>query len=172
MAISEAKNPANRGPVRGERKRIPLSAPRRRLEAPEIEGYHTHWFLEGNIPAALQAWYEFVDQAEADLNEMRIGADAAASGSSDLGSQVSVTYGTDVKGEPQRLILMKISKDLYLQDRRELAGRNASMLESIFRGEKILTESGEKGEDQGSRYVDPDRTSLRSRALFQRPVRK
>lgn len=171
---SEVKmtNPANSLPEKGRRKRIPLSTPRRRLETPDIEGYHTHWFLEQNIPAALQAWYEFVDQKETELNEMRVGADASASGSSDLGSQVSLTYGMDPKGEPQRLILMKIKLDYYLEDQREVAGRNAGMLESIFRGEKILTESGEKGEDQTSRYVDKDKTVLRSRALFQRPVRK
>jgi hypothetical protein len=165
-------NPANSGEEKGKRKRIPLSTPQLRLEVPEIPGYKTYWFREINVPRALQAWYTFVDEKEIPLNQRGIGTDTQISGSNDLGSNVSITHGVDEKGNPDRLVLMKIQLEYWLEDQKTIAERNASTLETIFRGEKILTESGERADDQNARYVDPDRTSFRGRALFQRPVRK
>lgn len=159
-------NPANsEAKPKSERIRIPMSVPVRALETPEIPGYHTHWFKETNIPRAKQAWYEFVAWDEVPVNQRNVGTDKSITGNTDLGSYISIAD----RGSPERLYLMKLKEELWLDDRKKIDERNAAILGGIFRGE-VIVDSGPEGETKGSkdhRYVDPDRTYER-RALFAR----
>ncbi len=162
----EPNNPANATvePKGNRAMRIPMSVPMRKLEVPEIPGYHSHWIKESNIPRALQAWYEFVEFDEVPINQRGVGTDTEITGNTDLGSRVSIQAGVGADGRAERLVLMKLREDLWLEDRAKIDGRHAAMMGQIFRGEKIIGTERDNAEDQGSRYVDPDRT----RALFNR----
>jgi hypothetical protein len=164
--LIDPNNPGNATsePARNRAERVPMSVPVRRLETPEIPGYHSHWFKESNISRALQAWYEFVGFDEVPVNQRNVGTDTMVSGNTDLGSHVSISAGIDGQGKPERLTLMKLKEEYWLADRAKIDGRNASILGSIFRGEKILGSETDKEDDQGTRYVDRERT----KALFNR----
>ena len=157
-------NPANaEAKPKHDRIRIPMSVPVRALEVPDIPGYHTHWVKESNIPRALQAWYQFVEDREVPMNQRGVGTDKSISGNTDLGTRISIVSG----GE--RLFLMKLAMEEWLSDRKKIDERNAQIMSGIFRGEQII-DSGPNGERQGTtdqRYVDPDRTFNRP-ALFNR----
>lgn len=166
-------NPANVAPEpKGNRKtRIPMSVPMRKLEVPDIAGYHLHWIKESNIPRALAAWYEFVDFDEVPINQRGVGTDTEISGNTDLGSRISISAGIGADSKPERLYLMKLAEQHWLEDRKKIDERNATQLSGIFRGEKIL-DKGEVNPDVAeTRYVDKDRTFER-RALFQRRRQK
>jgi hypothetical protein len=167
--ILKPNNPANSSPEpKGERAaRIPMSVPLRKLEVPEIPGYHTHWIKESNIPRALQAYYTFVGQDEVPVNQRNPGTDTTVSGNTDLGSQVSIMAGTDGSGKPERLVLMKLEEQYWQEDRAKIDRRNASVMESVFRGEKIIGDESQAGGNLDRRYVDTQRTHV-SPALFNR----
>jgi hypothetical protein len=105
----EKLNPASKSDtLTAERKRIPMSVPVQKLEAPDIPGYHLHWFTgtPERIQRALDAGYEFVDDAEAGLNNTTLGGTSTRTGNTDMGSRVSVVSGNEVglDGQPVRLI--------------------------------------------------------------------
>jgi hypothetical protein len=162
-------NPANAEakPV-ADRIRIPMSVPMRKLEAPEIPGYHTHWVKESNVSRALQAWYEFVDEKEVPLNQHGVGTDKSISGNTDLGSHISIVAGIGANGQPERLILMKLKEEYWLADRKKIDERNAQIMGSIFRGETILDKGPVSQDVKEHRYVDPERTYRREPPLFSR----
>jgi len=148
------------------RKRIPMSVPIRKLEVPEMPGWHLHWFLEKNVPRALQAGYEFVDFNEVPTNQTGLGNDVRSSGSADLGDRVRVLSGVTENSHPEYLVLMKLPEEFWLEDRRKIDEINAARMGVIFRGEKILDSEDLKvsSDDQALRYVKT--------ALFNRPTRK
>jgi hypothetical protein len=164
--ILTPNNPANKTvEPKGNRKhRVPMSVPMRKLEVPEIPGFHLHWIKESNIPRAIQACYEFVEFNEVPVNQRNVGTDTEISGNTDLGSHVSISAGIGADGRPERLVLMKLPEDLWVEDRAAIDGRHASIMSGIFRGETILGTEKDKPGDEGTRYVDPERT----RALFNR----
>lgn len=150
-----------------------MSVPTRRLEATDIPGFHLHWFVDRNIHRAIQAGYEFVDDKEVELNQHGVATSSEISGNADMGSRVRVVAGEGQDGKGEYLTLMKIKEEWFREDQAALEKRNASILEQIFRGEKIYTAEGELQEDKNLRYIDRDRTSYQpSPALFQRPTRK
>jgi hypothetical protein len=170
----EGQNPANDKPeTKGNRRaRIPMSVAMRKLETPQIPGYHTHWIKTSNIPRALAAWYEFVEDFEVpQINQRNPGINTEISGNTDLGSRVSIAAGIGADDKPERLYLMKLPEDLWLEDRAKIDGRNASMMGQIFRGEKILDKDEVSDSVKDTRYVDMKRTKER-RALFSRPRQK
>jgi hypothetical protein len=150
------------------KKRISMSTPTRRLEVPEIAGWHLHWFLENRVPRALQAGYIFVEFDELPVNQRGIANDTTVSGNMDLGSRVRQIGGRDESGEPEHLVLMKLKEEWWLEDRAAIDEKNARMMSSIFRDEQILGAEKDILDDQGTRYVDRSRT----KALFNRPPRK
>ena len=158
-AVASAAAPA-------ARKRIPMSVPVRKLEVPDLPGYHLHWFLEKNVPRAIQAAYEFVDFQELPINQTMLGSDVRSSGSADLGDRVRVLSGVSELSHPEYLVLMKLRQEYWLEDRAEIDRITASRLAPIFRGEKILDsdELQVSSDDQALRYVKT--------ALFNRPTRK
>lgn len=130
-----------------------------RLEVPKKDGFHRHWF-RGNperIARAQKAGYRFVDAAEVHINNHDLGGDAKASGSTDLGTRVSVISGDDLDttGQPGRLYLMECPNHLYEMGKRILDERNEGVAEAL-RGGKIGAGQGETGETQvdvNNRYV-------------------
>lgn len=171
--ILTPNNPANAEvePKRNRANRVPMSVPSRKLETPEIPGYHSHWIKESNVPRALQAWYEFVSYDEVPVNQRGFATSMDVTGNTDLGSQVSISAGIGADGRPERLILMKLAEDLWLADRKAIDERNASIVGSIFRGEKIIDKDQVSADVSETRYVKREETSFRP-ALFQRRRKK
>lgn len=155
-------NPANREvQTKAERKRIPMSVPVQKLAAPDIPGYHLHWF--NNDPARIQraqeGGYEFVDAKEIALGSMSLGSESAVSGNTDLGSQVSVVAGQKVgpDGQAARLVLMKIKEEWWLEDQALIEQRNGQVVTALTEG-VVGSEKDKPGETR-LRYVG-SRTSL------------
>ena len=104
---------------------IPMSVPQLRLAVPEKPGWHRHWFVRKNVARALKAGYTFVDQDDVEINNPDVAGEISTSGSTDLGTRVSMLAGGFVEGttEPDRLYLMEMP-----QERRD---RHAAMLEEV-----------------------------------------
>lgn len=160
-----ASNPAS--PAKEpDRQRIPMSVPSRKLEVAEIPGWHLYWFLESNIPRAIQGGYEFVQANEVQLNQQNVATDRSVSGNADLGGQVKIVAGASERGGAEHLVLMKIKEEWYNVDRKQIEARNQSVLEAIFRGE--LAEGAKVSPaDAGKTYLTEG-----SKPLLQRPRRK
>lgn len=156
-------NPANAiNKPAAERKRIPMSVPQRKLEAPEIPGYVCYWMLgtPSRLQQAERAGYEFVDEKEVMINSTTLGNAADISGSTDMGSRVSIGAGEQVgtDGQPVRLYLMKIRKDWYAESQAIAEQRNDSIADAL-RGGKLGSEKDARG-DTAMRYIDPSRTKI------------
>ncbi len=170
-ASPEAKkddNPANVQGVITEKNRIPFSTPMQKLEVPPgtCPGYHLHWFNGDSIriQRALQAGYEFVTQDEVQLNDTALGGDGLKSGSTDMGSKVSrVCGGGDIApdGQPNRLYLMKIKQEWWIEDQKQVQKRNAAIAEALTAGTTGVGDSRtrENSTDARQRYLD-QRTKL------------
>jgi hypothetical protein len=161
MAI-EKLNPASPPKGDAERKRIPMSVPVQRLEAPEIPGYHLHWFTGSpeRLQRAIDGGYEFVDEREMKINNVSIGGESTRSGNTDMGSRVSVVSGQEVgkDGQPTRLILMKIKQEWWEEDQKLVEGRNEQVAAAL-RGGLMGAEKDAPG-DTRLRYVDKARTAI------------
>jgi hypothetical protein len=135
----------------------PMTSAVLRLEVPKKDGFHRHWF-RGNperIARAQKAGYRFVDASEVDINNHDLGGDAKASGSTDLGTRVSVISGDDVDttGQPGRLYLMECPEHLYQISKRILDDRNEGVAEALRGGKIGAGSGGETAVDQEKRYV-------------------
>ncbi len=156
--MSENNNPANDEYEIPEGFQ-PMDSATQRLEVKKRDGYHRHWF-RGNperIARAQKAGYRFVDQEDVTINNFDLAGDAKATGSSDLGSRVSVISGDDLDNtnQPGRLYLMECPNHLYDISKNILEERNESVAAAL-RGGKIGAESPETGEtraDSNKRYV-------------------
>lgn len=161
MAI-EKLNPATNERSAAERKRIPMSVPVQRLEAPEIPGYHLHWFVGSaeRLQRAIDGGYEFVDEKELKINNVSLGGDSTRSGNTDMGSRVSVVSGQEVgkDGQPTRLILMKIKQEWYEEDQKLVDQRNEQVAASLRGG--LLGADSDSPTDRANRYVDKARTQI------------
>lgn len=171
-------NPANAAPREaGMRKRIPMSVPMRKLEVPELPGFHLYWFVDRNVPRALQGGYEFVEVDELPVTQRNVANDSDTSGSVDLGARVRVTSGLGEDGRPEGLVLMKIREEWYREDQRILEERNAKVLSAIFQGEAIYGSEKLTKDDDDKVYIKKGNTSFdpssgKLKPLFQRPTRK
>ena len=170
MAL-EKLNPATRSSAIGERKRVPMSVPVQRLEAPDIPGYHLHWFngTAERIQRAFDGGYEFVDERELKINNVSLGGDSAVSGNTDLGSRVSVVSGQMLGngGQPTRSILMKIKQEWFEEDQKLVDGRNEQVAAAL-RGGLLGAEKDAPG-DTALRYLDKARTKIPDLFLPKRP---
>jgi hypothetical protein len=148
------------------RKRIPMSVPQRKLEVPEIPGYHLHWFREINVPRALQAAYEFVKMDELPINQLNTASSVDSSGNTDLGTNVRVIGAVTELNHPEYLVLMKLREEYWREDRQEIDAQAARRMQAIFRDEVIL--------DDPNHPADADTKALRyvKTAVFNRPTRK
>lgn len=157
MAITPI-NPASRSSG-AERKRIPMSVPVQKLSVPDIPGYHLHWFrgTPDRVERALAGGYEFVDEAETEVNDAGLGGTSTRTGNTDLGSRVSVLAGSEIgaDGQPVRLLLMKIKQEWYEEDQKLVEERNESTIDMLLGGSQSAG-----GGDGSNRYVDRQRTNL------------
>ncbi len=131
-----------------------MSVPTLRLQVPDKPGFFRYWFRgdAARIQRAKQAGYRFVDQSEVNVNNFDLGGDAKNSGSTDMGSLVSITSGdeTDANGNPNRLILMEISNELYARGQAYLVDRNDEVARALRAG--LLGADGEDTSDKRARY--------------------
>ncbi len=156
--ITAAKNPANGDTATAfgvtRENRIAMNTPERKLEVPEIEGFHLHWFLEDNIPKAINAGYEFVRPEEVPTADRSIGGRTEGSTSEDIGGdRISQVGGRDAAGQPVQLVLMKIRKEWYFDDQRVIAERNKQIVNQIFRRKQAMKSPGESPADYDKRYT-------------------
>lgn len=162
MALDKLNPATLPGKTAAERKRIPMSVPVQRLEAPEIAGYHLHWFTGSSerLQRALDGGYEFVDEREMKINNVALGGESTRSGNTDMGSRVSVVSGQEVgkDGQPTRLILMKIKQEWFEEDQKLVEERNEKVAASL-RGGLLGSENDGYGDTQ-HRYVDKARTQI------------
>jgi hypothetical protein len=166
-------NPANKTPeAPGARRRIPMSVPLRRLQVPEIPGYHPYWFNEDQVPRAIQGGYEFVEWNEVPVNQRSVATSLDVSGNQDLGSRIRVVSGLGGDNKPIPLVLMKIKREWYEEDRALIAQSNAKQIKGIFRGERILGAEQASAEDQERMYVKKDMTHIGSREEPVMPQRR
>lgn len=161
--MTKESNPANiESKTAAERKRIPMNIPVQKLQVDEIPGYVLYWFRNdpGRVQRALRAGYEFVEENEIQVNYTGLGSDSASSGNTDMGSRVSVVSGDDISsdGQPARLVLMKIKKELHEEDlaaQARINDRVAASLRGDFETGKI---GAENDPEPGLRYVDKTRS--------------
>lgn len=148
-AANPANAPAKQLPTR---ERIPMSLPVQKLAVPEIPGWHCHW-MRGDpqrINQALRAGYTYVDQDEVDMSTFGVANGPGDSGHSDLGTRVSFISGREADGGVERLYLMKLPMEYWLQDQ----GKYAEMQEQTaaqLRGQKGFIEAGG---DNSNRYAN------------------
>lgn len=138
------------------RTRIPLSAPRLKLDAPKIPGFVLQWFADrpGRIRQAQEAGYVFVTPEEISLNEHNVANDVLGDGNTDMGDRVSTYGGVAESGQAERLYLMKIQEAWWKEEQKVIADRNESVAEAIRGG---MTVGGgnphENREDANLRYL-------------------
>jgi hypothetical protein len=143
-----AENPAN-GKEKRTAARIPMSTPTRALEVPELPGFHMHWFLERNVGRALKGGYEYVDAGEVDVNNRSVADDLSLSGSTDMGSRISIIGSVDEMGKAENLYLMKIRQEWYEADQQVLAKRNDGVAQALRTG--LIGAEGDP--ERHTRYV-------------------
>ena len=169
MAITPI-NPATATKA-AERKRIPMSVPVQKLEAPDIPGYHLHWFngTPERLQRAIEGGYEYVYDRDMRINSVGLGSDSTISGNTDMGSQVSIVAGSEIgrDGQPIRLILMKIKQEWYDEDQKHQENRNEQVAAAL-RGGMVGAEKDASG-DSRFRYVDKARTSIPDMFTPKRP---
>lgn len=169
------------GKASGERKRIPLSVPQRKLEVPGIPGFYLRWFrgTPQRLAQAERAGFEYVDEREIELNNLSLGGDATKAGNTDLGSRVSVIEGseTDGSGQAIRMYLMKQPLHLKKEDDDITQERNdsvAAALTAQYRdgtiGHGAPGAPAEDASDVSARYVDKKRAKVPG--LFQKKLRR
>ncbi len=168
MAIDKV-SPANGPERKTDRVRIPMSSGQQKLAVPEIPGYYLHWFRgePERIQAALNAFFEFVDESETSQNNLSLGGDAKKSGNTDMGTRVSTLAGSELgqDGQPLRMYLMKLPWHLHEEDLKSQEAKNDNIRQSLNQG-TIGTE-GVNNSDMKSRYVKE------SSNMFQpKPIRR
>lgn len=167
---NKAVNPANVKGDRAERTRIPMSLPQQKLAVPDIPGYHLHWMMgsPSRIAQAKKAGYDFVDENEVDVVNSDLGGDASKSGSTDMGTRVSVVAGgTAENGSEQRLYLMKIRQEYWEEDQASLEDRNEQIASTLRGGQDI----GANPHGADNRYV-PEANRKAVANLFTRKTRR
>lgn len=153
----------------GRRKRIPMSTATRKMEVAPIDGYYLYWAAEINIPAMLQAGYEFVDRGETNMVNLGLGADRSNSGNTDLGTRVSMIGSLQgPQGGMERAYLMKLRQEWRDEDRAAIDDRNAQVMKAIFKDEKIAAPDGTVRDKGSLEYMRATNTL----PLFNRPTRK
>jgi len=148
---------------------ISMSIPKQRLAAPEISGYHCHWFmgLPDRIQQAMQAGYTWVDAGEVDLTNFDLAGDGRPIEGTDLGTRVSTVAGGLYEGtmQPQRLYLMKVPLWLWEIHQKELDAVNEKIAATL-RGDKQLAFTA-PSQDNTHRYRPEDELG-KKKTLFHR----
>lgn len=144
-------NPAN-PPARSVGRRVSMALPTLKLAVPELPGHVLYWFrgTGQRLQQAMNAGYTFVDRDELTLQGHGLANSYDIDGNSDLGTRVSVTAGgEDSPGQSGRLYLMKIKKELWLEDE-QLVDERHEQIAGQLRGDKGFSEAGM---DASQRYT-------------------
>ena len=144
-------NPANAPEKRvTEATRVPMSVPTMKLAVPDITGFFLHWFTGTKVPRALKAGYSFVEDDEVTVENKGVADDLGLTGSTDLGSRISVLGGgVSLLGEPERLYLMKLPEAWH---RKDLEAKEA-INERTARALRAGIVGAENDPDKGRRYM-------------------
>lgn len=133
----------------------PMSLPMLTLEVPERPGYHRHWFRgeAGRLNRALEAGYTFVAPTEVSLNNFDLAGDIDSSGSTDLGTRVSVfdKDAVDAQGQPRRLYLMECPQEYFEQSMKYLEDKNDAFASAMQAG--LVGGQQQDARDSNTRYV-------------------
>lgn len=150
-----AGNPANAPEKRKQAvERIPMDVARLKLAIPEKEGWYRYWHLGKNVSAALRAGYRFVESADVEVEEFGLANDRAGSGSTDLGSRVSVSAGASGDEEEERLYLMELPMADHEADMRQKTARNEEIAVQLRNGAAPAMNGGSAGtEEMNHRYM-------------------
>lgn len=145
--IRISDNPANeKATSMPERTRIPMSVPRQKLQVPDIPGYHLHWMngTASRLAQAQQAGYTFVDKDEINVTNFDVAGDLEDSGSTDLGTRVSIVAGSGGAKDSDvvRLYLMKLPLEYWEADQKIIGDRNEQTAATL-RGEGGLNDQEE-----------------------------
>jgi hypothetical protein len=151
----QEKNPANaiEKPA-AERRRIPMTSTQRKLEMPEIPGYHCQWIFDGvpgRVQQALNGGFEFVHPDEVSGNAVALGSEPLDGASTDLGTRVSVGEGGG------RLYYMKQKLEYYHEDQSLREKRNDEVRDALVAGQ--FGDTAENAADRATRFVDPVRSN-------------
>ena len=140
----------------------PMTGGQLRLEVPEREGWHRHWFrgTVGRLKQAQQAGYQFVDPEDVDINNFDIAGDSEEGGSTDLGSRVSVISGDDIgqSGQAGRLYLMECPEGIFEYAQSILQDQLDATADALRGGLVGKGGEGETASDVSKRYVKKGNT--------------
>lgn len=151
IAKAAAKpNPSNEAPRRAaEVDRVPMDLPDRKLAVPAMPGYYLYWFLGKNTNKALRAGYTYVDHDEVDVPNTGIADDRSVSGSTDMGSRISVSAGATGEEDEERLYLMKLPEEYHEKDMARKTANNEEIAQQLRAGQM-----GAGGDpDRNKRYM-------------------
>lgn len=152
QATPQTSTPANALARRvTEANRVPMSLPTAKLAVPVIPGYYTYWHLGKNVPTAMRAGYTFVDSEDMDVEQKGVANSAEESGSTDLGTRISVLAGgtTEDGLDSERLYLMKLPQPWRDSDMMGMAARNEDIAIALRAGKM-----GAEGDpDVNKRYM-------------------
>ena len=135
-AASGATNPANAPERRAsDPKRVPMDLPNLKLAVPAIPGYYLYWHLGKNVARALRHGYSFVERDEVEVAQTGVANDMGLSGSTDLGTRISVSAGEagDERNE-ERLYLMKLPLEFHNEDMEQKTARNEDIAVQLRAG--------------------------------------
>ena len=122
-----------------EATRIPMSVPQLKLQVPDLPGYNLHWFKTTNVESALRAGYEFVDETEVEVVNTNFADNLRDSGSTDLGSRLSVSGGgLSEMGGAERLYLMKLRQDWWESDQKALEDKSDQVAVAMRGGADVI----------------------------------
>lgn len=132
--------------------RVPMSLPTAKLSVPEVSGYFLYWHLGKNVAKAIRAGYTHVDIDELDVEQKGVANSASESGSTDMGTRISVAAGgtvSDDNPEPERLYLMKLPMEWRAED---MAGQ-AKVNENVARALRSGDIGADGDADRNKRYM-------------------
>jgi len=143
-------NPANEPAKRAQEvSRIPMDVPNQKLAVPPLSGFYLYWHLGKNVTRALRAGYTFVDGDEVEIEQAGVATGKATSGSTDLGTRLSVSAGSSGEEEEERLYLMKLPLSLHEADMAAKTAKNEDIAVALRAGQL-----GAEGDpDRNLRYM-------------------
>jgi hypothetical protein len=136
-----------------ERKRVPMSIPRRKLEVADRPGWVRYWVNDypGRVQQARAGGYDHVLEGAVDIANNSLGADSTNSGNAGMGSPICLTVGTTDQGGPLLAYLMEIPEEWHQADQKVIQDK-VDLIDKTIRRQGIAAD-GESGVDSKNRYV-------------------
>ena len=151
-----AKNPAAAQPDRvREEDYIPMDNSEQSLAVPNMEGYVLFWPLDrpGRIGRLLRLGWEFVSPDEISAQNFKtISGNVNESGSTDMGTRISV-HGTEGEGgQSIRHYLMKLKQEVWIEKYEQPREAQSDRIAAAIKGRRFGIER-EQGNDASMRYA-------------------